>query len=160
MFTPDLDTVKMPWTVDQGTVLMKFHADNKAGLNSAEAKRRLSLVGYNKIESNKKISPFRILINQFISPFVLLLAIAAGLSFFFEEWLEGIAIIAVIVINAIIGFFMEFRAERSMEALKKLTLVPARVMRDGELTEISSEEVVPAGYSRRLMRSLFHQIAK
>ena len=143
MFTPDIDTVKMPWTVDQGTVLMKFHADNEAGLSSAEAKRRLSLSGYNKIESGKKISPFRILINQFVSPFVLLLAIAAGLSFFFEEWLDGIAIIAVIVINAIIGFLMEFQAERSMEALKKLTLVPARVLRDGKLTEIPSEEIVP-----------------
>lgn len=84
-----------------------------------------------------------ILLNQFISPFVLLLVIAAGLSFFFKEWLDGFAIITVIVINAVIGFFMEFQAERSMEALKKLTMVPARVLRDGKLTEIPSEEVVP-----------------
>jgi Ca2+-transporting ATPase len=143
MFIPDIDNVKKPWTVDQADILKQLHADHEAGLTSAEAVRRLSFAGYNKIESGKKISPLMILVNQFISPFVLLLVIAAGLSFFFKEWLDGIAILAVIVINAIIGFFMEFQAERSMEALKKLTTVPARVLRNGKLTEIPSEEIVP-----------------
>lgn len=143
MIPPGIDNVKKPWTVDQGTLLTQLHADQQAGLNSAEAAKRLTLAGYNKIESGKKISALKILVNQFVSPFVLLLAIAAGLSFFFEEWLDGFAIIAVIIINAVIGFFMEFQAERSMEALKKLAMVPARVLREGKLTEIPSEEVVP-----------------
>jgi len=112
-------------------------------LSSTEAEKRLSFVGYNKIESEQKVSTFRILVNQFLSPFVLLLAIAAGLSFFFQEWLDGIAILVVILVNALIGFFMEIQAKRSMEALKKMTSVPARVVRDGKLTEIPSEEVVP-----------------
>jgi Ca2+-transporting ATPase len=139
----DIDNIKAPWTIDDKSILTQLHANSESGLSSTEAARRLSFIGYNKIESGKKISLFRILINQFISPFVLLLAIAAGLSFFFQEWLDGTAIIAVLVINAVIGFFMEFQAERSMEALKKLTTVPARVLRDGKLTEILSEEIVP-----------------
>lgn len=143
MNIPDINDVKAPWAIDYRSVLSELHADPESGLLSAETARRLSFIGYNKIESGKRISPFRILINQFISPFVLLLTVAAGLSFFFEEWLDGFAIIAVIIINAIIGFFMEFQAERSMEALKKLTSVPARVVRDGKITEIPSEEVVP-----------------
>ena len=143
MLTAEIENIKAPWAVDNKIIIGSLHADMEAGLSSAEADRRLGIVGLNKIESAKKISPFLILLNQFVSPFVLLLVVAAGLSFFFEEWLDGIAIIAVIIINAVIGFLMEFQAERSMEALKKLTMVPARVMRSGKLTEIPSEEVVP-----------------
>lgn len=143
MHIPEIENIKAPWAINQQSVLEQLHADPESGLSSAEAARRLEFAGYNKIESGKKISPLMIIVNQFISPFVLLLAVAAGLSFFFEEWLDGIAIIAVIVINAVIGFLMEFQAERSMEALKKLTTVPARVLRNGKLMEIPSEEIVP-----------------
>jgi len=115
----------------------------ETGLSAEEAARRLKLTGLNKIESGRKISPLAILLSQLMSPFVVLLAIAAGLSFFFQEWLDGIAIIFVIIINAIIGFLMEFQAERSMDALKKLTAVPAKVVRDGRLIEIPSEKVAP-----------------
>ena len=143
MAIPDIENIKAPWAINHQSALEQLHVNPESGLSSAEAARRLEFAGYNKIESSKRISPFRILINQFVSPFVLLLTVAAGLSFFFEEWLDGFAIIAVIIINAIIGFFMEFQAERSMEALKKLTSVPARVVRDSKITEIPSEEVVP-----------------
>ncbi len=138
-----VENIKYPWALDNKTVLVQLHADYETGLSSNEAARRLEVAGLNKIESTKKTSLVKILLNQFISPFVLLLGIAAGLSFYFNEWLDGIAIVAVIVINAIIGFVMEFQAERSMEALKKLTTVPAKVMRNGKLVEIPSEEVVP-----------------
>ena len=143
MNLPDIDDIKTPWTIDDKSILSQLHANSESGLSSTEAEKRLSFVGYNKIESEKTIGPFRILINQFLSPFVLLLAIAAGLSFFFQEWLDGIAIVVVILVNAFIGFFMEFQAKRSMEALKKMTSVPARVVRDGKLAEIPSEDVVP-----------------
>jgi len=143
MLLQEFNKVSKPWSVDRSTILNELDTTQEAGLPAAEAERRLSIAGYNRIESGKKVSPLMILVNQFISPFVLLLAIAAGLSFFFQEWLDGIAIIAVIVINAVIGFLMEFQAERSMEALKKLTTVPARVLRDGTLGAISSEELVP-----------------
>ncbi|HYJ62199.1 MAG TPA: HAD-IC family P-type ATPase, partial [Parafilimonas sp.] len=139
----NIEDIKAPWTVENKTVLTQLRADFENGLSSEEAARRLEITGANKIEAGKKISLVMILINQFVSPFVLLLAIAAALSFYFSEWLDGIAIAAVLVINAVIGFMMEFQAERSMEALKKLTTVPARVVRNRKLIEIPSEEVVP-----------------
>ncbi|MBU1821837.1 MAG: HAD-IC family P-type ATPase, partial [Bacteroidetes bacterium] len=143
MLTGNIENIKAAWANDDKSILSQLQADPEGGLSSAEAEKRLALAGYNKIEAGKKMSILGILANQFISPFVLLLVIAAALSLFFKEWLDGIAIIAVIVINAVIGFLMEFKAERSMEALKKLTSVPARVVRDGKLTEIPSVEVVP-----------------
>lgn len=138
-----IENIKTAWAVDNNAVLQQLHVDAEEGLSFAEAAKRLELTGLNKIESGNKISPLMILVNQFLSPFVVLLAIAAGLSFYFSEWLDGIAIAAVLIINAVIGFIMEFQAERSMEALKKLSTVPARVVRNGTLTEIPSEDVVP-----------------
>ena len=143
MINENLENIKRPWSLDNKTVLVQLHADYATGLTSNEAARRLELAGLNKIESAETTSLVKILITQFISPFLLLLGIASGLSFYFNEWLDGIAIVAVIVINAVIGFIMEFQAERSMEALKKLTTVPAKVMRNGKLIEILSEELVP-----------------
>ncbi|QJB37251.1 cation-transporting P-type ATPase [Chitinophaga oryzae] len=143
MLTAETGGICIPWAEDQSQVLEKLHAVKETGLTSPEAARRLEIAGPNSIESIKRRGLLRILLNQFVSPFVLLLAIAAGLSFFFEEWLDGIAIVAVILINAVIGFFMEFQAERSMETLKKLTMVPVRALRDNRLTAIPSEQVVP-----------------
>ena len=74
---------------------------------------------------------------------VYLLLFAAAMSFWFQEYLDAIAILLVILINAVIGFWMELQAQRSMNALRKLASVPAKVFRDGKLIEISSEEVVP-----------------
>lgn len=137
------DCLKKPWAANYSEILKRLQTSTAVGISSEEAIKRLRKVGYNKIESGESISLTMVLINQFISPFVLLLGIAAALSIFFKEWLDGIAIIVVIVINAIIGFLMELQAERSMEALKKLARVPARVMRDGKQIEITSEELVP-----------------
>jgi len=135
--------ITTPWSIDSKTIPGILSADVENGLSSADAAERMSLIGPNKIESGKRVNPIVIFINQFVSPFVLLLAVAAALSFYFNEWLDGIAIVTVIVINAVIGFIMESQAERSMEALKKLTTIPARILRDGKLSEFSSEQVVP-----------------
>jgi Ca2+-transporting ATPase len=88
-------------------------------------------------------SAWEILVEQFRSIIVLLLAIAAVLSFVFAKWVEGIAVVAVILINAAIGFFTELRAVRSMEALQHLGRVNAKVRRDGQVREIRAQEMVP-----------------
>jgi len=134
---------KPPFALNIQEILSELytHADN--GLTSGAAKERLLTYGANKIEEEKSRSLWLIFLSQFTSPIVWLLMVAAGLSFYFQEWLDGLAIIVVIIINAIIGFYMEYQAERSMNALKKLSSVPSKVVRDGELIEINSEEVVP-----------------
>lgn len=121
----------------------ELSANLKEGLEGNEVNRRLKEFGKNIIKEKKSVSPLIIFLSQFKGPFVILLFVAAGLSFYFKEWLDGSAILVVIIVNAIIGFIMEYQAERSMEALKRLTKVNGKVIRDGELKEIPSDEIVP-----------------
>jgi Ca2+-transporting ATPase len=124
-------------------VLQSFEADGTVGLGPEAVAQRLQQFGNNSITREKKKSLWLMFLRQFNSPIVYLLILAAGLSFFFQEWLDGSAILAVILINSIIGFYMEYQAERSMEALKKLSVLPAKVIRNGEMKEINAEELVP-----------------
>ncbi len=119
-----------------------YETNEEDGLTENEATQRLAQFGYNTITQEKKESLWIVFIRQFNSPLVYLLILAAALSFVFKEWLDGSAILVVIAINAIIGFYMEYQAERSMEALKKLSTLNAKVIRDGELKEINAENIV------------------
>ena len=120
-----------------------LNSNTEQGLSNEKAKEMLECFGPNAIEEAKSLSPLRILANQFKSPIVYLLFFAVAMSFWFKEWLDGIAILIVIFINTAIGFYMEFKAQRSVLALKKLSSIPAKVLREGKLTEINSEEIVP-----------------
>lgn len=133
----------IPFSIEVDDVLNHLQSDAVKGLSHAEAKNRLTSFGANKISAEKNKSAWIIFFSQFKSPIVWLLIVAAGLSFYFQEWLDGIAILIVILINAIIGFYMEFQAERSMNALKKLSAVPGKVLRNGQIQEINSEVIVP-----------------
>ena len=138
------EILKQPFhSKSQDDILRDYQSDPEKGLTPEEAALRLTALGRNSISEEKKRSLWRILLSQFTNILVYLLIVAAGLSFFFKEWLDGGAILAVILINAIIGFYMEYQAERSMEALKKLSVLPAKVIRNGATTEINAEELVP-----------------
>ncbi|HSG94159.1 MAG TPA: cation-transporting P-type ATPase, partial [Afifellaceae bacterium] len=120
-------------------VLALLDVDPATGLSDAEAAKRLRLYGPNLMRIKKRISAWRILVNQFESAVVLLLAAAAGLSAMFGEWPQAIAVAVVLAINSAIGFFTEIRAVRSMEALRALSAREARIRRNG------TARVVPAG---------------
>lgn len=124
-------------------LIRQFKADPKQGLTPETAAQLLQEHGPNAITGKRSRSPWMILLHQFKSPVVYLLLVAAGMSVFFREWLDAIAIGVVILLNAGVGFVMEFQAERSMEALQKLTQQLAKVLRGGALKEIPSEELVP-----------------
>ena len=113
------------------------------GLREEQARQALATYGPNDIQTEKPRSLLQMLLGQFYSPMVLLLGAAAGLSFYFQEWLDGVAILIVLLVNGLIGFYMEWQANRSMNALKKLASVPAKVIRDGKLQQILSQQVVP-----------------
>lgn len=134
---------KMFHSLPQSNIGEVLDSNVEQGLTDDEVKNRIMVFGHNVISHEKKKSPWIIFLQQFASPIVYLLLVAAGLSFFFREWLDGIAILMVIFINAIIGFYMEYQADRSMETLKKLSTIPTRVLRNGKVIEINSEEVVP-----------------
>ncbi|MBI2271939.1 MAG: cation-translocating P-type ATPase [Bacteroidetes bacterium] len=132
-----------PYSSEAKGVISALQSDAAIGLSQSEVSMRLKKYGANKILEKKNKSLWLIFFSQFKSPIIGLLLIAAGLSFYFGEWLDGIAILAVILINAMIGFYMEHQAERSMNELKKLSAVPAKALRDKKLEEINAEDIVP-----------------
>lgn len=133
-----------PWySRAQEDVLDELMVEPEKGLSQEEAKRRLELVGYNQLTQQKTISPLVIFFNQFKDFMVLVLLAATCISGFLGEYADAITIMAIIVINAILGFVQEYKAEKSMEALKKLIAPEARVLRSGQETKILAKELVP-----------------
>ena len=124
-------------------VLARLGVTVTTGLDDAEAKRRLAVYGTNTIVARRRVSTLTVLLHQFISPVVYLLAVAALLALYFGEWEEGAAIVAVLGLNALIGFFTEIRAARSIEALRQLGTRTTRVRRDGHTRLVPAEELVP-----------------
>ncbi len=124
-------------------VLKTLSVDVRQGLSSAEVKTRQQQYGFNRLQEAQRRRLGQIAIEQFQSPIIALLAVAAVLSFAFKEWVEGIAIIIAILLNTAIGFFMEVQAVRSMESLQKLSRTHAKVRRDGRVQEILDEDIVP-----------------
>ena len=110
------------------------------GLDAAEVKRGRKRHGLNRLREAQTKSAWQILATQFKSLVIWLLIAAAAVSFVFSEWMEGIAIAVVIVINAAIGFVTELRAVRSMEALQELSRVSARVQRQRQVQEIPADQ--------------------
>jgi Ca2+-transporting ATPase len=101
------------------------------GLSSAEAQRRLTEFGPNEIRREQATNALTLVVGQFASPVIWLLLVATVLSAALAEWLDAIAIGAIVILNAVIGFFQEHRAERAVMALRSMTAPRARVMRDG-----------------------------
>lgn len=131
------------WLACKEEILKGFDVSPEKGLDSAEVRRRRRRHGPNSLKKAKRRSAWVILVNQFESLVVLLLVAAATLSFAFKEWMEGVAIAVVLVINAAIGFLTEIKAMRSMEALQRLSRVSTKVLRNGHIQEIHAEELVP-----------------
>ena len=131
------------------SVIKKLSVKAEDGLSDAEAKKRQKQYGRNELHGAKKINPFKLFINQFKDALVIVLIIAALVSFgvsFVEEGgsqKESLLIIAIVVAIALVGFFNEFKAEKTVEALKKLVGFKARVRRNGETLEIDAVDVVP-----------------
>jgi Ca2+-transporting ATPase len=124
-------------------VLARLGVSGATGLTDEEARARLNSYGPNTIVSRRKVSAIRVLLHQFQSPVVYLLAAAAVLAFYFAEWQEGGAIAIVLALNALIGFLTELKAARSIEALRTLGSRSARVRRDGHVRLIAAEQMVP-----------------
>jgi Ca2+-transporting ATPase len=119
---------------------LKSSAD---GLSDAEAARRLGEHGPNQLATVKPASALAIFLSQFKSIITVLLGVAAGVSLLVDDRLEAAAIVAVLAINALIGFVTELRARRAMEALVDLDVPRASVVRDGQLRAIDARELVP-----------------
>ncbi|WP_282754091.1 cation-translocating P-type ATPase [Desulfuromonas thiophila] len=113
------------------------------GLSASEAQARLQQYGPNRLQEEEKISLLRLALHQFTSPLITILLVAAVVTFVLREWADTAVIAAVVLLNALIGFVQELRAEQSVRALKGLLVARARVIREGREQEISASELVP-----------------
>ncbi len=130
-------------TVSPQVLTQELQANAHEGLSSVEVQHRLGQHGPNTLPEPIPPSPLVLFLNQFTSVIVWVLFGAALLSALLREWIDAIAIVAIILLNAVLGFVQEYRAERSLAALKKLSVTTARVFRDGVLVTIPTRDIVP-----------------
>lgn len=123
--------------------LKELGTDAARGLNASEAMLRLTRHGPNELIDRGQKSPWAILWEQMTALMVVILIVAAIVSGVLGDWKDTIAILTIVVLNAILGFSQEYRAEKAMAALKRMSTPLVRVRRDGQVREISSRELVP-----------------
>ncbi|MFO8018540.1 MAG: cation-translocating P-type ATPase [Promethearchaeia archaeon] len=124
------------------------------GLSEEEAKRRLEKFGTNKVKKSKGVSPWKILLSQFKDFLVYLLLFAIAISIIIgiynlsigeeaSEFIDALVIAVILIVNAILGFYQEYKAERALESLKKMAPHYAKVIREGEVKKIDAKNIVP-----------------
>ncbi|MDP2317210.1 MAG: cation-translocating P-type ATPase [Pseudomonadota bacterium] len=112
------------------------------GLTGADAAARLAEHGPNEIRREARTPLWRILARQFASPMIALLAVAAGVAFALGETVDAVAILVIVVLNGLVGFFQEHRAENAVLALRAMTAPRARVLRDGHAVVVPARDIV------------------
>jgi len=132
-----------PYAVDAAEVLERLKVSPLTGLNRHEVLARRALFGPNVLETRLPKPGYVILLHQLESSVVALLVAAAALSAAFGDWQEAIAILVVLLLNTAIGFLTEFKAERSMDALRRIGDHKQRVRRDGATLIVDAEDLVP-----------------
>ncbi|MBK8504395.1 MAG: HAD-IC family P-type ATPase [Saprospiraceae bacterium] len=133
---------KNPYCLPIDYLVESLGTNVDTGLNHAAAAERIKIFGRNQLEVQKAKSRWVIFLQQFLDPMVYILLFATGLAVIFEEWIEAVAILVVILISTMIGYFMEAQAIKSMDALRRLALTKSRVIREGEEQIIASEGIV------------------
>ncbi|MHA1911969.1 MAG: cation-translocating P-type ATPase [Candidatus Kariarchaeaceae archaeon] len=116
---------------------------SKDGLSKKEAKNRLKDYGYNEITKVEKATQFMLLLDQFNDYLIVVLLVAATISALLHEYVDAIAILAIVIINAFFGFIQEYKAEQSIEALKSMMTPVTKVKRDGMEETIDAALLVP-----------------
>ena len=124
-------------------ILKELNTDLSTGLSEKEAERRIEEYGKNELEVQAKKSLLSKFITQFADFLIIILLLAAGVSAFVGEREDAIIILAIVVINAVLGIYQEGKAEKSVEALQKLSAPNAKVIREGNLFIIPAADIVP-----------------
>jgi P-type Ca2+ transporter type 2C len=136
---PEADT----WCrLSEAEVVERLASDPVEGLASAESTRRLNESGPNRLEDRAARSAPRILRDQVLEPMVLLLVVAVGVSWAIGESTDALAILVIVLINTVLGFVQDYRAEKAMAALMRRTIPLVRVRRDGEERDLNADELV------------------
>ncbi|MBI5644188.1 MAG: cation-translocating P-type ATPase [Deltaproteobacteria bacterium] len=123
-------------------IIRELGTDPEKGLSSAEADARLKTFGPNRLAEEKKEHPILKFLKQFTEFIILVLIGAAVIAGVLGEWIDALAIMAIVILNGIIGFIQEEKAAKVMEALKKLSAPSSKVLRDGSLSTVPASELV------------------
>jgi Ca2+-transporting ATPase len=142
------DTKNTQWQKLEVEEVFMTVSSSRGGLTRDEAERRLGVYGPNRLAERHKISPLSIFIGQFKSVLVLILVLAAGVSGYLavvegEPLTDSYVIVTILVLNAVLGFIQEYRAEKAVEALKRMVSPKVSVIRGGEEEDIDSSDLVP-----------------
>jgi P-type Ca2+ transporter type 2C len=124
-------------------VLKNLTTDPEDGLSEVEVQERLNQYGPNELIEKGVKSPWKILWEQMTGIMVIILLVSVVISFFLEEYTDAIVILIIVILNALLGFTQEYRAEQAMAALKKMAVPTVRSRRSGHTREISARELVP-----------------
>lgn len=124
-------------------VMNSINTDADSGLTSKEVQKREQKFGYNELKEADRPSAILVFLSQFKDFMVLVLLAATLISGLLGEYIDAIAIIAIVIVNGVLGFFQERKAEKSLEALKELSAPQVMALRDGEWMRILSKELVP-----------------
>jgi Ca2+-transporting ATPase len=130
-------------SIEATQVLKELDTDSERGLTEPEVRRRLEKYGYNELKKEERISPFTLFINQFKNILIIILLVAVVLSAVVGELIDAGIILAIVIFCAVLGFTQEYRAERALEALKKMLSPTVTVLRGEREEEIPSKEIVP-----------------
>jgi len=113
------------------------------GLSSEEVQKRLEEFGPNELKKEKRKSPIKLFLEQFTDILIIILLIATALSFAIGEAYDALVIIAIVMACAVLGFTQEYKAEKALEALRKMTAPTATVLRDGKEMQLETKDIVP-----------------
>jgi len=131
------------WKYSAEEIAAYFGTDLKKGLTSDQASQNLGKYGPNELETAPGRSPLSVFFDQFKSFLIWVLIGAAIISGLMGEWVDALAIVAIVILNAILGFVQEYQAEKALLALKKMAAPMCRVIRNGQLVQIPARQVVP-----------------
>ena len=135
---------QLPWhSMEMDSLLSELDTDPQQGLAAEEAEKRLGIYGYNELATEEKTSPFTLFINQFKNTLIIILLIATVLSAVVGELVDAGIIVVIVMFCAVLGFIQEYRAERALDALKKMLTPTITVLRGGKEHEVLAKELVP-----------------
>ncbi|MCX7710629.1 MAG: calcium-translocating P-type ATPase, SERCA-type [Clostridia bacterium] len=127
----------------EGYEALEYLQTTKDGITEEEVQKRQGVYGRNKLEEGKKKTLFGMFIEQFKNVMVIILMVAAAISGFMGELTDTVIILLVVLINAVLGVMQESKAEKALEALKKMSSSHVKVKRNGEVKQVNTDEVVP-----------------
>jgi len=139
----DIYQEKEFWNVSPTELVRRLRSNQVGGLSSSQAKERLTTCGKNLVRTDKKKDSLSVLISQFKTPIIVIFIFTAVLSFFLGEEEDALIIIIIVVISGFLGFWQEKRASDAVNKLLSIVQPKCKVIRDGILQEVISEDVVP-----------------